>query len=143
MTNMVAGHIRQMPQHQTVGKQLHLSFDFMGEHFDPIVLYGVASPSTWQQKSLCSELAIALTRTLQECKGGALVMADTNLVWRDLDRRGGGKYSYDESTDSACNTLLRLGLEDLHVLRHPHKQDFTFWKQGKGISRIDAFWANS
>jgi len=53
------------------------------------VLYGVASPSTWQQKSLCSELAIALTRTLQECKGGALVMADTNLVWRDLDRRGG------------------------------------------------------
>jgi len=29
MTNIVAGHMCQMPQHQTVGKQLHLSFDFM------------------------------------------------------------------------------------------------------------------
>jgi len=70
-------------------------------------------------------------------------MADTNSVWRDLDRTGGVKHSYNESTDSACNTLLRLGLKDLHVLRHPNRQDFTFWKQGKGISRIDAFWANS
>ena len=26
MTNMVAGHMCQMPQHQTVGKQFHLSF---------------------------------------------------------------------------------------------------------------------
>jgi len=120
-----------MPQHQTVGKQLHLAFDFMAEHFDPIVLYGVASPSTWQQKSLCCELAIALTRTLQECKGGALVMAETNSVWRDLDCTGGEKYSYDESTESACNTLLRLGPKGLHVFRHPNRQDFTFWKQEK------------
>jgi len=138
MTNMVAGHISQLSQQQTVGKQLHLSFDFMGEHFAPIVLHGVASPSTRQQKSLCSELAIVLTRTLQECKSGALVMADTNSVWRDLNRTGGVKCSYNESTDSACNTLSRLGLKNLHVIRHPKRQDFTFWKKGKGISRIDA-----
>jgi len=49
----------------------------------------------------------------------------------------------DESTDSVCNVLLRLGLEDLHVLRHPNRQDLTLWKQGKGISQIVAFWANS
>ena len=93
--------------------------------------YGVASPSTWQQKSLWSELAIALTRTLQECKGGALVMADTNSVWHTLDRTGGVKYTYDDSTDSVCNVVLRQGLQDLHALRHPNRQDFTLWKQGK------------
>ena len=142
MTNMVAGHMCQMPRHQTVGKQLHLSFDFVGAHLDIIVLYGVASPSTWQQKSLCSELAIALTRSLHECKGGSLVMANTNSVWRTLDRIGGVKNKYDESADSVCNVLVRLGLQELHVLRHPNRQDFTFWKQGKGISRIDAFRAN-
>jgi len=124
MTNMVAGHICQLPKHQTVGKELHLSFDFMGEYFDPIVLYGVPGPLTWQQK----ELAIALTRT-QECKGAALVMADTNSVWRGFDRTGGVKYINDESTDSVCNVLLRLGLKDLHVLRNPNRQDFAFWKQ--------------
>ena len=139
MTNMVAGHMCQLPKHQTVGKQLNLSFDFMGEHFDPIVWYGVPSPSTWQQK----ELAIALTRTLQECKHVALVMADTNSVWHGFDRTGGVKYSYDESTDSMCKVLLRLGLKDLHVLRNPDRQDFASWKQGKGSSRIDAFWANT
>jgi len=143
MTNMVAGHMCQMTQHSTVGKQRHLSFDFMEEHLDTIVLYGGAIPSTWQQKPLCSELAIALTRTLQECKGVALVMVDTNSVWRTLDRTGGVKYTYDESTDSVCTVLLRLGLQDLHALRHPNRQDFIFCKQGQGISRIDAFWANS
>jgi len=121
MTNMVAGHMCQMQRQQTVGKQLHVSFDFMGAHLDIIVLYGVASPSTWQKKSLCSELAIALTRSLHECKGGALVMADTNSVWRTLDCIGGVKHKYDESADSVCNVLLRLGLQDLHVLRHANR----------------------
>jgi len=104
MMNMVAGHMCLMPQHQTVRKQLHISFDFMGEHLDTIVLYGVASLSTWQQSSLCSELAIALTRTLQECKGGALVMADTNSVWRTLDRTGGVKYIRMMRVQTPCAT---------------------------------------
>jgi len=69
-------------------------------------------------------------------------MANTNSVWRTLDRIGGVKNKYDESADSVCNVLVRLGLQELHVLRHPNRQDFTFWKQGKGISRIDAFRAN-
>jgi len=58
-------------------------------------------------------------------------MADTNSVWRTLDRIRGVKYKYDKSADSVCNVLLRLELQDLHVLRHPNRQDFTFWKQGK------------
>jgi len=51
----------------------------------------------------------------QECKGSALVMADTNSVKRALDRAAGKKWIYDESTDSVCSIVLCLGLQDLKV----------------------------